>query len=386
MKRLFVFLLLAVLVLGIGVSTDAFGVSWEDLVRRIEEKTGTGMLPALSLPGGVRVVTEESVVIDVVEKVSPSVVTVSVERERPIMEFGQGDPFGLFPIPRQRGTELEETDIGSGFIISPDGLIVTNKHVVSDPQYSYNVITSDNQSHDVERVYRDPVNDLAILKIDAGGLTPIEMGDSDALKVGQLVVALGTPLGEFRGSVTKGIVSGLGRGITAGSPFEGMAEELDGVIQTDAAINPGNSGGPLVNSAGQVIGVNTAVASGAENIGFALPINIVKEAVANFEETGSFDRAFLGVSYRMITRDLSVMNDIPEGAYILEVIEGSVAAKAGIKRGDIITHFDGMRLNEQEQLSRLINKKKIGDKVDVTIWRNTEEKELNITLGEYEEE
>ena len=115
-----------------------------------------------------------------------------------------------------------------------------------------------------------------------------------------------------------------------------------------------------------------------------MPINIVKEAVANFEETGSFDRAFLGVSYRMITRDLSVMNDIPEGAYILEVIEGSVAAKAGIKRGDIITHFDGTRLNEQEQLSRLINKKKIGDKVDVTIWRNTEEKELNITLGEYE--
>lgn len=383
MKRLFVFILLALLVLGIGVSTGAFGMTWDDISRQIQEKTGATSIPSLSIPGGVRVVSEESVVIDVVEKVSQSVVTVSIERERPIIEFEQGDPFGMFQIPRQRGTERESADIGSGFIISQDGLIVTNKHVVSDIQSSYKIITSDNQPHDVVRVYRDPVNDLAILKIDASGLTPVEMGDSDGLKVGQLVVALGTPLGEFRGSVTKGIVSGLGRGITAGSPFEGMAEELDGVIQTDAAINPGNSGGPLVNSSAQVIGINTAVASGAENIGFALPINIVKEAVTNFEETGSFDRAFLGVSYRMITRDLSVMNDIPEGAYILEVVEGSVAEKSGIRRGDIITHFDGVRLNEQEQLSQLINKKKIGDRVDVTVWRNAEEKHLQITLGEY---
>ena len=157
---------------------------------------------------------------------------------------------------------------------------------MADSQAQYRVITADNQSYPVQNIYRDPANDLAFLKIDAQGLTPVELGDSDNLKVGQFVVAIGTALGEFRHTLTTGVISGLGRGITAGSVFEGYVEELDNVIQTDAAINPGNSGGPLINSAGQVVGVNVAVASGAENIGFALPINTVKTALADFARRG----------------------------------------------------------------------------------------------------
>jgi len=202
----------------------------------------------------VKIVTEESVVIEIVEKISPSVVTVGIEQR--IISF---DPFDIFQRPQAR---KEEQDIGSGFIVSSDGLIVTNKHVVGVAG-KYKVITHDGRKYDVESIYRDPLNDIAIVKINATGLTPVEMGDSSKIKAGQLVVAVGTPLGEFRGSVTKGIISGIGRGITTGSPFGFLAERLDDVIQTDAAINPGNSGGPLVNSSAQVIGVNTAVASGA---------------------------------------------------------------------------------------------------------------------------
>ncbi len=332
----------------------------------------------------VKVVDEESVVVEVVEKVTPSVVTVGVERK--ILEFDPFDPFGILRRPKEQGSR--DQDIGSGFIVSSDGLIVTNKHVVST-QGKYKVVTSDGQKHDVLRIYRDPANDIAILKINpsADGLKPVEVGDSSKLKVGQLVVAVGTPLGEFRGTVTKGIISGLGRGIEAGSPLEGFVERLDNVIQTDAAINPGNSGGPLVNSAGQVIGVNTAIASGAENIGFAIPINVVKEALDNFQKTGGFSRPYLGVSYKIITRQLSIVNEIPEGVYTVEVIEGSAADKAGVKTGDIITKIDGVKISDDNGgLVKIISGKKVGDVVKLTVWRNEKELELKATLGETPEE
>jgi serine protease Do len=384
MKRIILLIALIILLLGAGISSGKFGVNWDQINKKLKEGTNTAkLLPdTKSTDKTVRVVSEESVVIEVVEKVSPSVVTIGIERTKPVIQYDPFDPFGFFNAPRQQGTETEKADIGSGFIVSSDGLIVTNKHVVSTPNAKYQVITPDNKTYEVENIYRDPANDIAIIKINTSGLTPVEMGDSDAIKVGQLVVAMGTPLGEFRGSVTKGIVSGLGRGITAGSPFEGVAEEIDNVIQTDAAINPGNSGGPLINSASQVIGINTAVASGAENIGFALPINLVKEALDNFKKTGSFDRAFLGVSYRMIDRDLAIMNELPEGAYVQEVVEGSGAANAGIKQGDIITQIDGTKLKDTA-LGEIINKKKIGDRVTLKIWRDGEEKEITVMLGKY---
>lgn len=331
-----------------------------------------------------RVLIEESVVIDVAEKVSPSVVTVQIAIEKSLINpFGlELEPFGFSLPPTQGETEKVEQDIGSGFIISQDGLIVTNKHVVSDLQAEYKVITNDDQSYNVQKIYRDPVNDLAILKIEAKGLQPVEMGDSDQLKVGQFVIAIGTALGEFRHTVTTGVVSGLGRGITAGSPYEGYVEQLDNVIQTDAAINPGNSGGPLLNSAGQVIGINVAVGAG-ENIGFAIPINVIKEAIDNFNQTGQFARPFLGVRYQMINQDLALMNEVPQGAYVVEVVADSAAAKAGIETGDIITSFDGQPVREEEGgLAKLINSKKIGDQVNLKIWRDGEESDLKVTLEE----
>ena len=202
-----------------------------------------------------KVVTEDSDVIDVVKNVGPSVVTVSATA--PVQQVIQFSPFGGFTQGTQGGTSQ---DIGSGFIVSSDGLIVTNKHVVADTTLSYKVSTSDGKTYEVKEVSRDPDNDIAVLKVDATGLTPVELGDSSNLQVGQFVIAIGTALGEFRNTVTTGVISGLGRGIDAGTNYQGYVERLDDVIQTDAAINPGNSGGPLLNSAGQVIGINVAVA------------------------------------------------------------------------------------------------------------------------------
>lgn len=360
MRKLILIVVVLLVVLGIWNA----GVLYLPNFKNILSEKGIN-LPAEK----VKIVTEESVVIDIVEKISPSVVTVGVEQR--IVNF---DPFDFFQNPQGR---REDQDIGSGFIVASDGLIVTNKHVVSVPG-KYNVITNDGKKYNVENIYRDPVNDIAIIKINAKGLKPVEMGDSSKIKVGQLVVAVGTPLGEFRGSVTQGIVSGIGRGITAGSAFEGFAEKLDDVIQTDAAINPGNSGGPLVNSSAQVIGINTAVASGAENIGFALPINIVKDSIINFNKSGQFNRPYLGVAYRMISKNTAIMNDVPQGALVQSVVEDSPAEKAGILEGDIIVSIDNKKLNQDENtIANEIARKKIGDKISLSVYRDGET--LNLT-------
>lgn len=337
-------------------------------------------LPQVSQQGNqsVRVVDEQSAVVDVVDKLTPSVVTVGIQAR--ISQFDQNDPFGFFNQQQPGPQSNQPQDIGSGFIVSTDGLIVTNKHVVSE-QGTYKVITSDGKTYDVQKIYRDPSNDIAILKINASGLKAVELGDSSKIKVGQTVVAIGTPLGEFRGSVTKGIISGIGRGIEAGSPFEGFAERLDNVIQTDAAINPGNSGGPLVNIDGQVIGVDTAVASNAENIGFALPINLIKDALGNFNQTGGFSRPYMGVSYEMISQQAAIRNNLPQGAYVADVVDGP-AAKAGIKQGDVITKIDGEKLTDTNTLAQVVAKKKVGQTVQVTIWRDDKEQTINVTLAE----
>lgn len=332
-----------------------------------------------------KILTEESVVIDVAEKVSPSVVTVGIKKTQKVLDFEEFfSPFGFFGFPQEREEKIEQ-DIGTGFIVKSDGLIVTNKHVVADIKAEYKVITKDDKEYKVEKIYQDPANDLAILKIQASGLKPVKLGDSSNLKVGQFVIAIGTALGEFRHTVTTGVVSGLGRGIQAGDPFSGYVEQLDNVIQTDAAINPGNSGGPLLNSLGEVIGVSVAVSQAGENIGFAIPINVVKESLKNFEETGSFQRAFLGVRYKMISRDLALLNEVPEGAFVVEVIEGSAAAGAGIVRGDIITKIDGQKLEGEGGLAKIVEKKKAGDKVKIELWREGEMREVEAVLREYSE-
>lgn len=331
------------------------------------------------------IVDEESVVTKVVEQATPSVVTVSISKIKVLNSdpFSNFDFFGnWFNVPRSEPeTQKVEQDIGSGFVISADGLIVTNKHVVGDTSAKYRVVIGKDQVVEVKDIYRDPANDLAILKVDKSDLIPVKLGDSDKLKVGQSVIAIGTALGEFRSTVTTGVISGLGRGIVAGSPFEG-SEKLDNVIQTDAAINPGNSGGPLFNSSGEVIGVNVAVSQSGQNIGFALPINIVKSSISNFKTTGEFDRPYLGVSFQMISKQAALLNEVPMGAYVQEVIVGSPAEKAGVKDGDIITAIDDNKLNSDNAvpLANYVNNKKIGDEIVLRIWRENKEMELRVRL------
>lgn len=360
-----------------GALSDRFvGIPILDrLVRRDDQDLGANRFDR-------KVLNEESIVIDVAERVSPSVVTVSAESpERRVLEYS---PFGGFQSRIQGG---EPQDIGTGFIVSEDGLIVTNKHVVSDLEVTYGVITKDGKEHEVTKISRDPSNDIAVLKINSSGLQPVELGDSGNLKVGQFAIAIGTALGEFRHTVTTGVVSGLGRGITAGSVFEGFVERLDDVIQTDAAINPGNSGGPLLNSAGQVIGVNVAVAAGAENVGFAIPINVVKDALEQFRKTGSFvSKPFLGVQYQMVDEATGQANDVPQGAYVVEVVSGSPAERAGIRPEDIITKFDGQDVRDDNGgLADMIANKKSGDSVSIEIWREGQTITVSANLSEFSE-
>lgn len=332
---------------------------------------------------------EESAVIQAIDTAIPSVVTIGISKTTTTRNLFEIDPFSPFsPFNRipQENKKIEQ-NIGSGFIISEDGLIVTNKHVVSDTDAKYQVLTNDDKKYDVAKIYRDPLNDLAIIKIDTKGLQPLNLGDSSSIKLGQFVIAIGTPLGEFKNTVTQGIISGLGRGITAGSPFEQYVERLDNVIQTDAAISPGNSGGPLINLKGSAIGLNTAISQEGQNIGFAIPINVVKALIKNFNDAGGrIEHAFLGVRYKMIDRQTAILNDILEGAYVISVVENSPAEKANIQEEDVITEFDGKKIkgNDDETLQKLIAQKKVGDRVRVKIWRNGNMVEKEVDLGNFE--
>ena len=325
------------------------------------------------------IVNENSDVISVVKDVGPSVVTVSaVAPKRQVIQFS---PFGGFTQGTQGGTQQ---DIGSGFIVSPDGLIVTNKHVIADTTLSYKVSTSDGKTYDVTQISRDPSNDIAVIKIAADGLKPVVLGDSSNLQVGQFVIAIGTALGEFRNTVTTGVISGLGRGISAGDNFQGYVERLDNVIQTDAAINPGNSGGPLLNSAGQVIGINVAVASGANNIAFSIPINTVKDSLSQYQATGKFPaKPYLGVEYQMLTQQVALLNQVPQGAYVVNILPGSPAEKDGVAVGDVIFKIDGQALTDTNGgLAKVVADKKVGDTLSLDVWRGGSQMNFKVTLSE----
>lgn len=358
-------------------------VGFSDLIDKSNLKLNLPSTPLQNQSNEkVKVVTEESVVIDTVKNYGPSVVTVAETLQSNPSQFFFG-PFGF--TPQQDNSPQGPQNIGSGFIVSSDGMVVTNKHVVSDTSGTYQIITSDDKKYDVQKIYRDPLNDVAILKIDPSQnpgrtLKPVVMGDSSNLQVGQFVIAIGTPLGQFQNTVTTGVISGLGRGIAAGDEFQGYVERLDNVIQTDAAINPGNSGGPLINSGGQVIGINSAIAQNGQNIGFALPINVVKDSLNNFNQTGQFNRPYLGVAYKIVNKDTAIANDLAEGAYIQQVVSNSPAQKAGIKQGDVITQIDGNKINDQNTLAAVIAKKKVGDTINVTVWREGKTQDLRIAL------
>jgi serine protease Do len=320
------------------------------------------------------VVNEENAVIDAVDKASPSVVAIGVTNRL---------QFGLNPFSQQSPSPTNQT-IGTGFVASAQqGIIITNRHVVSDTSLKYSVVTKDGKKLDISKIYRDPVLDLAIVKVSGNlAIKEIEMGDSSKLKVGQTVIAIGNALGEFSNTVTTGVVSGLGRRVTAGDQFGGDTEQLDNLIQTDAAINPGNSGGPLLNSAGQVIGVDVATTEGAQNIGFAIPINSVRSLIDQFNQTGTISRPFLGVQYIVVPKDKAILYDMPPGAYVQDIVSDGPADKAGIKSGDVITKINGQTIDSDTKLSDEIQKKKVGDTVSLEVWTDGKTRTLTVTLGE----
>ena len=311
------------------------------------------------------VVQEENAIIDSVDKASPSVVAIGVN-QRLI------NPFTNPTNPSN--PQQNNNTIGTGFIASADkGIIVTNRHVVADTSVKYTVVTKDGKKLDVQKIYRDPNLDLALVQVaTTDGLKPLDLGDSSKLKSGQTVIAIGNALGRFDNTVTTGVVSGLGRSVSAGDPFSGEGEQLDNLIQTDAAINPGNSGGPLLNSSGQVIGVNVATTEGAQNIGFAIPINSVKTIVDQFVTNGFISRPFLGIRYSLVSRDIALLNNVPQGAYVEEVVAGSPAEKAGIQAGDIITKIDGQTVDQENKISDTIQKKKVGDNISLEVWAQSQ--------------
>ena len=282
---------------------------------------------------------------------------------------------------------------GTGFILSSDGYIATNKHVVANAT-KIGVILDDGSTYeDVELIGTDPINDFAIVKIkDVKDLTPVKIGDSKTTNIGQQVVAIGNALGTYQNSVTSGIISGKGRSLTASDSSRTTYETLSDMIQTDAAINGGNSGGPLVNAAGEVIGINTAYASQGNNVGFAIPINSVKGIMAGVLKDGKFERAVLGVRYQTITPLIAKEKklDVTAGAYVKgsnnvsAVIKGSAGDKAGIKDGDIITAVNGTKIGTAGSLGSLIGEYAVGDTVKLEVYRDKKYIELQVKLEAYD--
>ncbi len=354
--------------------------------------------------------SEDELVTSLVKKVQPAVVSISISKN--IRSFSNrtgpnvflfDDFFEQFGFPSQvpqpqpqpeqpQGSQKQVVGGGTGFIITADGMIVTNKHVVSDEEAEYTVTTNDGKSYPSKILAQDPVNDFAIMKIDAKGLPTVTLGDSDAIAIGQTVVAIGNSLAQFPNTVTKGVVSGLGRRVTAGDS-RGMSEVIEGAIQTDAAINPGNSGGPLVNLRGEVVGINTAVSQAGQLIGFAIPVNEAKRAIASVKKEGKIVRPWLGVRYVLLTKEIAEKNQlsVDYGALLLRgqtptdfaVIPGSPADKVGLAENDIILEIDGATIDDDHPLSRVVARKNPGDTVTLKVLSKGKEKIVKVALGEF---
>ncbi len=349
--------------------------------------------------------THEQQIISVVQKSLPAVVSVMVGKDLAALE-AQGFPFfGELPLTDETEEEIVErlpktdsgkirTGGGSGFIVDPAGFVLTNKHVVLDPDAEYTVVTPDEEKYTARVLARDPINDVAVLKIDASGLPTVSLGDSNKIMLGQSVVAIGNALGEFKNSVSTGIVSGLSRLITAVTDMEGHAERLRGLIQTDAAINPGNSGGPLVNLSAEVIGINSAIVFGAQNIGFAIPVNRAKKDLEDVKKFGRLKKPFLGVRYLLLNKDIMNKMHAPTdyGAMVMAeggggqaVVKGSAAEKAGLKERDIILEINGALINESNALEDILEKCSIGQKLHLKILRGEATRNCELVLGERHE-
>ncbi|MCF7836945.1 trypsin-like peptidase domain-containing protein [Candidatus Gracilibacteria bacterium] len=365
----------------------------------------------------IREVIPENAVTEVAEKYRDSVVSVigekelaTVMRDPRSLFFNLNDPFfnQFFDTPEtpdnsggnqpEGKTEKKQIGAGTGFVISDDGMILTNKHVVADTEADYTVIFADGEKLAAEVIARDPTNDLAVLKIKEPGerkFNPVDfIADTEKVTIGPFAIAIGNALGQFDNTVTLGVISANGRSITAGDG-RGSSENLSQLLQTDAAINPGNSGGPLVNLTGEVLGVNTAIAGG-EGIGFAIPLDAtrIEKMLGQIAEFGKIVKPFLGVRYQLITPDLNEElklgsdsgawlkgeNDLPA------VIADTPAAAAGLKGGDIVLEVDGTKVDSDNPLADILNKYSPKDEVEFTILRDGKEEKLKVVLGEWEEE
>lgn len=322
---------------------------------------------------------EGALIADVAKQVSPSVVSITTQGTTATGFFGQ---------------QQQSEGAGTGVIISTDGYVLTNKHVIPDGTNKVEIVGADGTTYsNVNVVGSDPSNDIAFLKINgAKNLQAATIGDSDKVQVGEKVVAIGNALGQFQNSVTQGIISGKGRPLQAsGSDQSGQdSESLTNLFQTDAAINPGNSGGPLVNMSGEVVGINTAVAENAQGIGFAIPINDAKGVIGSVLHQGKIVKPFLGVQYIMLNASVAkqLNASLEHGALVYTdqgdaVVSGSPADKAGIKRGDIITKINGKDIGDNHSLSSALGNFKPGDQVTLVIHRDGKDSEVKVTLTQY---
>ena len=349
------------------------------------------------------VVSEESAVIDVVKRASPAVVSIVISKDMSKLQQLGTSPFDndffsqFFGSGRtpQRQTEpvtpnVQKIGAGSGFLVTSDGTVLTNKHVVSDEQASYTVLTNDGKSYEAKVLTRDPVNDLAILKIDIKDAPVLKLSTDSTPQIGQKVIAIGNSLGQYDNTVTTGVVSGIGRSIMAGG--NGASEQLDGVIQTDAAINPGNSGGPLLNISGEVIGINTAIDEQGQLVGFAIPAVDASRALSSYQKNGKIVRVYVGVRYVMINGSLAKAEKLPveygalvsrgEATTDLAVIPGSPADKAGLVENDIVLECEGKKIADKVTLSSCIKDKQVGDVISLKIYHRGEEKIVKVKLEE----
>lgn len=410
------------------------------IATKLQKSDGGSLIPSKNLPTQVieeRHYIEESETIEAIQKVVPSVLSIVATKDLQIFRQQSFDPFFFFendPLFRNFGfpnirrkpqpeeeknepeTKRQRVAGGTGFLIESTGLGVTNKHVVSDAKADYIAITKEGREYDVEIISRDPSNDLAVIQLhektdekkgrktgekkDFGtkpkNLPIAKLGDSSKLKVGQKVLAIGNARGEYENSVTAGIISAIGREIEASDQVGNLRQTLSGLIQTDAAINFGNSGGPLINLAGEVIGVNTAVDTSAAGIGFAIPVNQVKPALASVKKHGRIIRPVLGVMHTILTKEKAQELKLPGleyGALItgdrlkkeFGVIPGSPAEKAGLKIDDVILEVDGEKITQQNPLQGVVQRHAPGDKLKLKVWRGGSIFELFVTLEERKE-
>lgn len=405
LKKLAPIILATVLLSALAGAGAGYYVASGKLIALPRQETGPALrVPETQTPPQEPATDHEAKIISVVQTASPAVVSIIATKDLPVLEqyFVNPSPrddffnnfFGPFdlriPQYRQKGTEKREVSGGTGFIISQDGMIITNRHVVDIEGAEYTVLTNEGQRIAAEVLARDPVQDIAVVKIDKRGLPALALGDSDGAQPGQTVIAIGNALGEFQNTVSVGVISGLKRTITAGGA--GTSETIEDAIQTDAAINRGNSGGPLLNLHGEVIGINTAIVIGSQNVGFAIPVNAAKKAVEDVKEKGKITYPWLGVRYILITEELQKKNNlsVDYGALVrrgaepgdLAVVPGSPADKAGIQENDIILEVDGASVNEKNSLASLIQQHQVGDTVTLKILSKGVEKRVSVTLEE----